>query len=87
MIIKKFDSIKAVIIQIADIFNYMPYEEFPEDIPWSEEKEYHLRAIEEVVDQARKEGYTKWKLMTRQEAEQRGQNIGINGVYLVLFKK
>jgi hypothetical protein len=78
---------KAVVIEIMDIFYNMGVEEIPEKYPARKEKEAHIKTIIEVIKQARAEGYTRYKLLTREEAEARGQDLGLNGVYLVAFKK
>jgi len=88
MITEQLDrSTKAVIIEIADIFHEMPYEEYPEDLPWKEEEKYHMRVIEKAVKKAQEEGYTHWKFLNKAEAVRAGQNIGKNGIYLLVFKK
>jgi hypothetical protein len=78
---------KAVVIEVMDIFLNMGVEELPENYPAEKEKEAHIKTVAEVLRQARAEGYAKYKLLTREEAEARGQDLGLNGVYLVVLKK
>jgi hypothetical protein len=78
---------KAVIIEIADVFYNMNVEEIPEDYPEEKEKDAHVKTINDVLQQARKDGYKRYVLLNRKEAEARQQNIGINGMYLIILKK
>jgi len=78
---------KAVIIEIADVFYNMDVEEIPEDYPEEKEKNAHAKTINDVLQQARKDGYKRYVLLTRKEAEARQQDIGINGMYLIILKK
>jgi len=78
---------KAVIIEIADVFYSMDVEEIPEDYAEEKEKKAHAKTITDVLQQARKDGYKRYVLLTRKEAEARQQNIGINGMYLIILKK
>jgi len=81
------ENTKAVVIEVADIFFEMDVEELPENMP--EEKEFpaHVKVVSDVLKKAKHEGYKKWAFYNRAEAEARGQNLGINGVYLIVLKK
>jgi hypothetical protein len=80
-------GVKAVVIQVSDIFYNMGVEEIPEDYPEDKEFEAHVKTINQVIQKARREGYRKYLLLNHKEAEAKGQDIGINGVYLLILKR
>jgi hypothetical protein len=81
------EKTKAIVIEIADIFYEMDVEEIPENYPKEKEEEAHVNAICKQLKKAKNEGYTKYVIYNREEAEQRGQDLGINGVYLLVVRK
>lgn len=81
------ETTKAVIIEVMDIFNELGVEELPENYPEEKEREAHVKVINQLLKQARSEGYTKYALYNHEEAEAKGHNLGIRGVYLIIFKK
>jgi hypothetical protein len=78
---------KAVVIEVMDVFLEMGVEEIPEDYPDDKELEAHVKVINDVLAKAKDEGYRKYVLLNREEAEAKGQNLGINGMYLVILRK
>lgn len=81
------ENTKAIVIEIADIFYEMDVEELTETYPEEKECEAHVNVICKQIEQAKKQGYTKCVLWNREGAEERGQDLGINGVYLLVFRK
>jgi len=81
------ENMKAVIIEVADIFYEMNVEEIPEDYPKEKEFEAHEKVINSALGKARAEGYTKYALFNHEEAKAKGQDIGINGVYVLIVKR
>lgn len=88
MHIKQIDeNTKAIIIEVIDIFFEMDVEEIPENYPEEKEAEAHVNAICKQLDEAKKQGYTKYILYNYEEAEEKDLDLGINGVYLLVVKK
>jgi len=81
------ENAKTVVIEIADIFYEMDVDELPEELDMEKEREVHVNVICKQIEQARKQGYTKYVLWNREEAEERGQDLGINGIYLLVARK
>jgi len=81
------ENTKAVIIEVADIFFEMDVEELPEDYPEKKEFPAHIKVVSDVLKKAKQEGYKKWAFYNSKEAEARGQDLGINGVYLIVLRK
>jgi hypothetical protein len=81
------ENTKAVIIEIADVFYAMDLEEIPEGYPEEKEFEAHEKVISDVLREAKAEGYTKYVMLTKGEAETKGADLGINGVYLIILRK
>ena len=81
-------DIKAIIIEVADIFYNLPEgKESLEDCSQEEEKEAHILTVSNVIEKAKEEGYKKYVWLNRREAKERGQDLGLNGVYLLIFSK
>jgi len=81
------ESMKAVVIQVSDLFYSLGVDELVEGFPEDREIEAYTNLIMEVIQKARAEGYKKYLLMNSEEAKKRGQDLGINGVYLLVFKR
>ena len=81
------EKTKAIVIEVADIFYEMDVEEIPEDYPREKEEEAHVKAICKQIKKAKQQGYKKYVLWNHEEAEQRGQDLGINGLYLLVVRK
>lgn len=80
------ENTKAVIIEIADVFYGMDVEEIPEGYPEGKEFEAHEKVVSDILKQAKAEGYTKYAMLTKGEAETKGADLGINGVYLIILR-
>jgi len=79
---------KAIIIEIMDIVNKVWDANLNCKLQiGDEELKFHRAVITEAIRKAAKEGYTKYKILTREEAEKINQDIGINGLYLIYFKR
>jgi hypothetical protein len=39
------------------------------------------------LKKAKAEGYTKYALLTHEEAKAKGQDVGINGMYVLIVKR
>lgn len=78
---------KAIIIEVSDVFLAMDVEEIPEDYPREKEKKAHAKVISEVLQQARRDGYRKYLLLTQEEAKARGIDLGLNGMYLLILRR
>lgn len=88
MIEKMLDAdTKAVVLEITDVFLNMNVESIPEDYPKEDEATAHITTITLALRQGRKDGFTRYALYTREEAEARQQDIGRNGLYLLILKK
>jgi hypothetical protein len=81
------DNTKAVVIEVMDVFLEMDVEEIPEGYPEDKEFKAHVKVINDVLMKAKAEGYRKYVLLNHKEAEAKGQNLGINGMYLVILRK
>lgn len=81
------ENTKAIIIEVMDIFYELDVEEIPEDYPEEKEKNTHVKIISQQLKQARQEGFNKYILLNSQEAKAKGQDLGINGMYLIVVKK
>jgi L-serine deaminase len=81
------ENMKAVIIEVADIFYEMDVEEISENYPDKKEFEAHMKVINSVLEKAKAEGYTKYALLTHEEAKAKGQDLGINGMYVLIVKR
>jgi hypothetical protein len=81
------ENMKAVIIEVADIFYEMDVEEISEEYPDEKEFEAHKKVINNVLKKAKAEGYTKYALLTHEEAQAKGQDLGINGMYVLIVKR
>ena len=81
------DNSKAVIIEIMDVFYEMDHDGWNEDITEKEEKDAHIKVIEKQLKKAKQQGFSKWLLLNRNEAEGRKQDLGLNGISLLIFRK
>lgn len=45
------------------------------------------RLCKKLITEAKAAGMNNWKFLTRDEAEKYSFNMGLNGVYLLVFKK
>ena len=89
----------GVIVEVMDIFNEIKgFEEIPdkslerERYKKYEKEEFkaHERVIENLTEEYKKKGYRLVRFWTREEADRELKtplSLGLNGVYLLLFKK
>jgi hypothetical protein len=78
---------KAIVIEVMDIFNEMDVEELLENADEKEEFRFHVKVIFDQLAKAREEGYKRYALLTRAEAERQGQDLGLNGIYLLVVRR
>jgi len=99
MIVKKMDDMKVVVIQTQDIFYRVMKKTQMDEIPdetlepekskkWDKvEKEVIADIISEELRKAKEEGYTKYAVGDWEDAREIGIDLGLNGMYLLVFKQ
>lgn len=98
MIVKKIDDMKVVVIQTQDIFYRVMEKAQMDEIPdetlepekskkWDKvEKEVLANIISEELKKAKEEGYTRYAIGDWENARKVGIDLGLNGMYLIVFK-
>jgi uncharacterized pyridoxal phosphate-containing UPF0001 family protein len=83
------DNKIGVVVQVVDIFNNIDKEEL-EEVSEKEEFKAQEKTINDIQEKFKEKGYKLVGFFTREEVDKKlnaSLALGINGVYLLIFKK